>query len=246
MNIFLTSLLLFFALGVGLYVFVNVRPATLVRAIRSFIIAFAALAGLGLFFSGRIGLAIFIISAAIMMLRATRFGSAGRVGSFGTAHAPHSGQGQTGGTSEIVTDMLSMTLDHQTGDLDGDVLQGSFKGRPLGSLGLQDLLQLLMECQRDDPRSVPLLETFLDRNQPDWRDYVADAQSSGADDAGPTSKTAMDKATACSILNISLNATDDEIKEAHRALMNKLHPDHGGSSYLAAQLNLAKEVLLRR
>lgn len=246
MNPFLTALLLFVVLCIGLYIFVRVHPATLVRAIRTFIITFAGLAGMGLFLSGRIGLAIILISTAIMAVRATRSGQAGGLGQFGTGYAPSSGHGQAGQTSEIVTDTLAMTLDHQTGDLEGEVLKGSYSGRSLGSLGLQDLLELLMACQRDDPRSVPLLETYLDRHQPDWRDHVAEGYSGSADDAGQMSNTTMDKATACSILNISPNATDDEIKEAHRCLMNKLHPDHGGSSYLAAQLNLAKEVLLRR
>ncbi len=241
MNLFLVSLLLLFALTLGLYVLVNVRPATLARSIRSFIIGLAALGGLGLFLTGRVGLAMLVISICIMVLRATRGGglaSGGRGGSAGSV-------GQTSQHSEIVTDMLAMTLDHQTGELEGDVIAGHFRGRSLSSLGLHDLLKLLLECQRDDPRSVPLVETFLDRQQPDWRDFVSGDAGEHAEEAARTANGSMDRATACSILNISPNATEQEIKEAHRALMNKLHPDHGGSSYLAAQLNLAKEVLLK-
>ncbi len=247
MNLFLTSALLLVILSICLYTFVRVQPATLARAIRTFTATFAALAGTGLLLTGRFGLAIITVGAAIMALRALRNNGSSGYGWAGTGSGGSSGHGHQGRTSEIVTDMLAMTLNHQTGDLEGDVLKGPFTGRSLGSLGLQDLLQLLMDCQRDDPRSVPLLETFLDRHQPDWRHHVAgDRDDSGQDQSGPASDTAMDRATACSILDISQTASDEEIKEAHRHLMNKLHPDHGGSSYLAAQLNQAKDVLLRR
>ncbi|MGI9491235.1 MAG: DnaJ domain-containing protein [Geminicoccaceae bacterium] len=247
MNLFLVGMLFFIALSIGLYIFVKAKPATLARAIRTFTTTFAALAGTGLLLTGRIGLAIITVGAAIMALRAFRGGGSGQYGWTGSGGASPSGQGPFGSTSEIVTDTLAMTLDHQTGDLDGDVLNGMFAGRSLSSLGLQDLLQLLMTCQRDDPRSVPLLETYLDRHQPDWRSHVAGDQGGhGHHDGMHRTGTEMDEATACSILNIPPTASVEEIKDAHRRLMNKLHPDHGGSSYLAAQLNQAKEVLLRR
>lgn len=242
MSPFLLGLLLLVILSLALYIFVNVQPATLARAIRSFTAAFAALAGTGLLLSGRIGLAIITVSAAIMALRALRSGGPSGYGWGGSDNASQSGQ--AGKMSEIVTDMLAMTLDHRTGELDGDVRKGPFAGRSLGSLGLQDLLNLLMDCQRNDPRSVPLLETYLDRQQPDWRQHIGDDQAQYEE--GRASDTTMDEATACSILDVSPGASADEIKEAHRRLMNKLHPDHGGSSYLAAQLNRAKDVLLRR
>jgi len=246
MNLFLASTLLLLILGLCLYVFVRVNPATLASAIRAFTTTFAILAGTGLLLAGRIGLAMITISAAIMALRAFRTSGAPR--KRWTGSGPSSfGQSEPGKTSEVVTEMLAMTLDHQTGDLDGEVLKGSFAGRTLVSLGLQDLLRLLLECRRDDPQSVPLLETYLDRQQPDWRLHADEDQTS--DDAygrHPTSHETMDRATACSILNVSPTAGVDEIKNAHRQLMNKLHPDHGGSSYLAAQLNQAKDVLLKR
>jgi hypothetical protein len=94
---------------------------------------------------------------------------------------------------------------------------------------------------------VPLLETYLDRRQPDWRAHVAGGAEPGDEHAGGAgSAGVMDEATAWSILGLAPGATADEIKAAHRRLMTKLHPDHGGSSYLAAQLNQAKDYLLRR
>lgn len=239
MNLFVVGVIVLFLACVGLYAFVNATPATLARAVRTFTATFAALASTGLLLTGRFGLALITVGATVMALRALRSSGSGRRAGSGGA----TGQSHGGRTSEIVTDSLAMQLDHQTGDLDGDVLTGPFAGRSLASLGLQDLLRLLADCQRDDPRSVPLLETYLDRHQPDWRSHVAaDDSQDGTQQGGG----AMDVATACSILDLPPDASADEIKAAHRRLMNKLHPDHGGSSYLAAQLNQAKDVLLRR
>jgi DnaJ-domain-containing protein 1 len=90
-----------------------------------------------------------------------------------------------------------------------------------------------------------LLETYLDRRQSDWRAHAAGEQA-GASGQHRGAAGAMDEATACSILGLSPGASADEVKAAHRRLMTKLHPDHGGSSYLAAQLNQAKDLLLSR
>lgn len=216
--------------------FVRVPPARLAQGFRAFIAAFSALASTGLLFTGRFGLALITIAATVMAVRAMRQAAAG-VGSFG-------GSGGSQRTSEIATDTLRMQLDHATGDLEGEVLLGPFAGRTLDSLGLSDLLDLVDHCRREDPRSVPLLETYLDRREPDWRAQVGD------DDAGERPQApqdgAMDEATAWSILGLAPGASEGEIKAAHRRLMNKLHPDHGGSGYLAAQLNQAKDYLLAR
>ena len=243
MHPLLVLALLIVAIILGLYVFINIKPATLVRAIRTFTTTFAALAGTGLLLTGRFGLALVTFIAAIMAIRALR-GS--MVGGGGGWHGHSGGSAGSGGqASEIQTDTLAMRLDHRTGDLDGEVLRGPFAGRQLETLGIQDLLSLLLDCQRDDPRSVPLIETYLDRKHPDWRDLARDGSDSGQSQP-PSAEGAMDVATACQILNVPLDATADDIKAAHRHLMNKLHPDHGGSSYLAAQLNQAKDILLER
>ena len=230
----------------GLYIFVSLKPSTLARAVKAFTTTFAALAGTGLLLTGRFGLALITFIAAVMAVRALRGGALGG-GTGGFGGYAGAGTGPEGKTSDIATDLLAMELDHRTGDLDGEVLAGRFAGRSLASLGLADLLTLLVECQRDDPRAVPLLETYLDRRHPDWRtqagpegDRSEQAHEHAAGDG------VMDVATACRILDVPPNASADEIKAAHRRLMTKLHPDRGGSSYLAAQLNQAKDVLLGR
>jgi hypothetical protein len=216
--------------------FVQARPAQLAQGVRAFLAAFSALASTGLLFTGRFGLALITIGATFMAIRAMSRAGAG-AGGFG-------GHGQGGQSSEVTTDTLRMELDHRTGELDGEVLSGRYGGRSLASLGLSDLLELLAECQREDPRSVALLETYLDRRAPDWRSHVA---GDGGSQSDPTAGSGvMDEATACSILGLAPGASADEVKAAHRRLMTKLHPDHGGSSYLAAQLNQAKDYLLGR
>lgn len=218
--------------------FIRANPASLAQGVRAFIAAFSALASTGLLFTGRFGLALITIGATVMAIRAMVRSSGGGLGHFG---------GRTGGhqSSEVTTDTLSMQLDHATGELAGEVMRGQFAGRSLDSLGLAELLELLADCQREDPRSVALLQTYLDRRQPDWRAHVAGEQAHGAQQEA-ASGGAMDEATACSILGLSPGASADDIKAAHRRLMTKLHPDHGGSSYLAAQLNQAKDFLLSR
>lgn len=216
---------------IGARAFARASPARLATFFKAFIAGFSALASTGLIFAGRFGLAIITVGAMIMAIRALRNAPAG-------GHTGPSGRG-----SAVETETLRMELDHATGDLEGEVLRGPLAGRSLASLGLSDLLALLAESQREDPRSVPLLETYLDRRQPDWRDRVR----GGGEEGGRThafSET-MDDATALRVLGLAPGASKDEIKAAHRRLMTRLHPDHGGTDYLAAQLNRAKEQLLR-
>jgi hypothetical protein len=237
MGYFLLGVVLLVAMLLAARSFVSANPANLAQAARAFVAAFSALAGTGLLFAGRFGLALIAIGATIVAIRALKRGPGGfGMGGGSSERAQDS--------SEVVTETLRMQLDHASGSLEGEVLRGRFSGRTLESLGLSDLLELLADCQREDPRSVPLLETYLDRRQADWRGHVA---GDGEDEpARPRPQGGMDEATAWSILGLSPGASADEIKAAHRRLMTSLHPDHGGSGYLAAQLNEAKDLLLRR
>lgn len=147
-----------------------------------------------------------------------------------------------GQTSSVQSRYIRMTLAHDSGDINGEVLEGQFKGRVLNQLNLEELLQLLRECQ-DDEESVALLQAYLDRVYEDkWR------QQAGAHGQQPPSKGSdeVSREEALQILGISSDASEEEIIEAHRRLMQKLHPDRGGSAYLAAKINLAKETLLAK
>ena len=140
-----------------------------------------------------------------------------------------------GQTSEVETAFLRMQLDHDTGEMDGSVVQGRYEGRALRGLDLAELLELLNEC-RSDRQSMAVLEAYLDRIHEDWRERRGPPP-------GPSSD-GMDEDEARAVLGVGPDATREEIVTAHRRLMQRLHPDRGGSDYLAAKLNAAKVLLL--
>ena len=140
-----------------------------------------------------------------------------------------------GQTSEVETEFLSMRLDHDTGEMDGTVLQGRYEGRTLRELGLPELLELLDEC-RGDRQSMAVLEAYLDRVHEDWRGHRRAPPGRSPD--------GMSEDEARAVLGVGPDATREEIVQAHRRLMQRLHPDRGGSDYLAAKLNAAKDLLL--
>src|SRR6266404_7607908 len=147
----------------------------------------------------------------------------------------------------VATPFLRMNLDHDTGSMEGTILRGRFAGMRLEELAPADLLALLRECRAEDEEGARLLEAYLDRVRPDWRDELAGERTAGAGrgNARPTSGD-MSVEEAYAILGLSSGADADAIKEAHRRLMVKLHPDHGGSDYLATKINRARDVLLHR
>lgn len=148
---------------------------------------------------------------------------------------PSSGQ-----TSTVQSKYIRMTLNHESGDIKGEVLTGQFRGKTLDQLDLEALLQLLRECQ-DDEESVALLQTYLDREHADTWQQQAGAQGQQRTSSEPGG---MSREEALQILGLSSNASEAEIVETHRRLIQKLHPDRGGSAYLAATINLAKDTLL--
>ena len=151
-----------------------------------------------------------------------------------------SGRPTVGQTSDVETDYLRMTLDHDSGEMSGVVLKGAHAGRAFGDLGLEELLTLFEECLRADEKGAQVLEAYLDRSRhTGWRDAM-DARNTG----GRTGDAEMTVAEAREILGVGEDAGSDEIKAAHRDLMQRNHPDRGGSTYLAAKINLAKELLL--
>ncbi len=141
-------------------------------------------------------------------------------------------------TSTIRTTFLLMELDHDSGNMDGEVLQGNFSGARLSALALEELLQLHGECQTDTD-SLQVLEAYLDRSQEGWRDNAETYQS-----AHPGEESAMTQQLALEILGLENGASEEDIVKAHRALMQRLHPDRGGSDYLAKKINTAKDFLL--
>jgi hypothetical protein len=217
------------------YLFVNADPARLARGLKvtGIVIAVAAVGTLAI--SGRL--------AALLMPLAMLMPLLIRVRSLLDRYRPPAG----GQTSTVATGFLRMTLDHDTGSMEGTILRGRFAGMRLDELGPADLLALLRECRAEDEEGARLLEAYLDRVRPDWRDELAGEHAGGAGGGAPRPASGdMSVEEAHAILGLSAGADAEAIKEAHRRLMVKLHPDHGGSDYLATKINRARDVLLHR
>lgn len=146
-----------------------------------------------------------------------------------------------GQSSRITTEHLEMELDHDTGEMRGRVLKGLFKDRDIDSLSPADMALLWQDCRHTDPQSAQLIEAYLDRVHPSWREDMARGESDMS--RGPDGR--MDLEEALDILGLKPGADAEDIRRAHRDLMLKLHPDRGGSTYLAAKINEAKDVALK-
>lgn len=149
-------------------------------------------------------------------------------------------QRSPGQASRVRSQYLDMSLDHDSGELSGGIVDGPYAGRSLDEF---DLAQLTAMSAGFDAESVSLLESYLDRRFPAWRQNAQGDAAGGQRRASASGK--MTDEEAYQILGLQPGAGRDDISRAHRALMKKLHPDQGGSTYLAARVNEAKDTLLR-
>lgn len=178
------------------------------------------------------------------LLRSLGLGGPGLAGGAGPAGAAGGSASGPAQVSEIRTRFLSMRLEHGSGAMDGEVLDGPFAGRRLSDLGLDELLRMLELYREQDGQSAAVLEAYLDREHgPDWRDR--EGAGGGAAGASASKGGALSESEAWALLGLEPGADETAIRAAHRRLMQKLHPDRGGSDYLAAKINEAKRVLLR-
>lgn len=161
-----------------------------------------------------------------------------------------SGGGSSG--SQVRTRFFAMRLDHESGHVDGEVLEGAFAGRRLSELNMAELLALRRDVS-GDPQSLALIEAYLDRRDPGWRGGEGGGRDGGGREGGGregggqaagASSGGMTREEAYHVLGLEPGASAEEIRGAHRRLMQKLHPDAGGSDWLAAKLNAAKDLLL--
>ncbi|MBO6894316.1 MAG: DnaJ domain-containing protein [Roseibium sp.] len=214
--------------------FVNANPAILAQQIRIFGGIALILLAVVFSISGRVVLALpaFFAGVALLMNAGMRRLSGG--------YNPRKSSGQR---SRVRTAMVEMELDHDSGDMAGTVLAGRFQGRSLDDLGDEDLQAFWQETSQDD-QSRKLVEAYLDRRLAGWREHF---QANGTEGQGsaPSSGPMTDE-EAYQILGLSPDAGDAEIRAAHRRLMMRVHPDQGGSGFLAAKINEAKDTLLRR
>lgn len=147
-----------------------------------------------------------------------------------------------GQRSRVQTAVIAMELDHDSGRMDGEVLAGPSKGRRLSSLTDAELGALHRLCANAGDQSRPLLEAWLDRAKPAWRKNWGGGEGARSGQA-PTGKMSEDEALA--VLGLKTGATQEQIRQAHRRLMKEFHPDKGGSDYIAAKINQAKERLIQ-
>ena len=138
-----------------------------------------------------------------------------------------------------------MTLDHESGDLYGTVLKGRFRGKLLDEMAIEDLVTLLADCRVEDAESAAVLETYLDRRfNESWREQFHQEQTHGDSSGSSSGGADINIEEAYDILGVPQSASLDEIRSAHKRLIQKVHPDRGGSPYLAAKINKAKDIIM--
>jgi DnaJ-like protein len=218
------------------YLYVNADPARLARTVKWAGISVAGLALLALLVltEGRV----LVLAAPLGMLlplwRRLRPMFAGMRGAAANS------------SSTVETPYIRMSLDHDTGSMTGTVLQGRFAGMRLEELRPAELLTLLRECRAADEEGARLLEAYLDRVRSNWHDEMA--SDWGRTESAPPPPNAPDVSVeeAYAILGLKPDADEEAIRAAHHRLMKQVHPDHGGTDYLATKINRARDVLLRR
>jgi len=216
------------------YLFVNADPAKLARALKWTAIGAAVLLLLYLLLSERFAFIWLPLAMVFPYWRRIRSLFAGVRGASGG-----------GASSDVSTPYLRMRLDHDTGAMTGTVLAGSFTGMRLEEMMHADLLVLLRECRAADEESARLVEAYLDRAHPEWRDEFGAGQAGQGHQPPPRGDGEMTVAEAYEILGLAPDADAAAIKAAHHRLMMQLHPDHGGTDYLATKINAARDMLLK-
>ncbi|OZG71382.1 molecular chaperone DnaJ [Hahella sp. CCB-MM4] len=149
------------------------------------------------------------------------------------------GQGQE---STLETSLIRMSLDHASGAMDGTILTGTYTGQRLSAMSVQQLADLYRTAVRGYSDSIEVLETYFERTYGvHWRTQF-EVDDVGSRDRSSNGSMSMDDAK--DILGLEGEVTKEQVVEAHRRLMQKFHPDRGGSNYLAAKINEAKKKLL--
>ena len=221
-----------------LQMFRAANPAVLARAVKigGGVVALGVAAFTGV--KGELAVAIPLGIFGAGLLGWSPFGPSG-FGNIGGLFGSRT-QRSPGQASQVRSQFLDMALDHDSGELTGQIVAGPNAGHSLDEF---DLSQLAAMMPGFDAESVALLESYLDRRFPAWRQDAQGNAAGGQGRAAPSGK--MTNEEAYQILGLQPGAGRDEIGRAHRALMKKLHPDQGGSTYLAARVNEAKDTLLR-
>ncbi len=230
MQALLIGLLLLVAILIAGRVYVNADAKTMARLMRRVGGVVVLSGAMGLFATGRILLALPLVGLGLWLLG---------------KRMPWLPQDDvwtdTGKTTSVRTAMLEMTLEHATGTTEGRVLAGQFAGRMLSQLSREDLFALLQDCARSDPQGAQLLRAYIE-----LLGFAQEQAACRGGKPGGNGPGGMSVQEAYDVLGLRPGATAEDIHSAHRALMKKHHPDQGGSTYFAAKINEAKDILLRQ
>jgi len=208
--------------------FLRTSPTALASALRMLGPVLLGLVGFAVVGIGKAGAGSFMVAAALGWFAATHL-------------ARRKPKPTAGGRSMVRTAALEMELDHETGALEGLVLAGHSEGKTLGKMGEAELVALYRELAGDF-ESRQLLEAYLDSRFPVWRQNAKADNGNGL--GGAPGSGPMTKEEAYKVLGLETGAAAADVRKAHRRLMQRLHPDLGGSCFLAARINEAKDVLL--
>ena len=230
-----------FVLYTLLQMFRSANPAVLARVVKmgGGVLALAVAAFTGL--RGEIAVALPLGIFGAGLLGWSPLSNAGFGGLSGLGTIFGGGTKSKGQESRVQSQYLDMTLDHDSGAMAGRIVAGPQAGRALDEFDLPQLASLMTGF---DAESVALLEAYLDRRFPAWRQH-AQGDTAARDDRRAAADGKMSDQEAYQILGLEPGATADEIGRAHRGLMKKFHPDQGGTTYLASRINAAKDILLR-
>lgn len=240
-------------IGIALFVaaiaagrwFVNTNPARLAKLIRSGGSMALVLVGVLLIVRGQIFLGGSLVMAGLGRLAAHRpVGGFG--GGFGGGWGAGNAQPRPGQQSAVRTARLEATLDHDSGEMEVEVLAGRYEGQRFSELSVEDVINVWDDCA-DCSESRLIVEAYLDRRAPEWREDVEmDGDGGSGRTGGAGGGGAMTEKDAYEILGLEPGASEAEIRASHRRLMKQMHPDQGGSTFFAAKLNEAKDILLRK
>ena len=224
-----------YLLLVGVRKFAQISPAGAAALVRN------GVAALVLVFAGLLLLRGNVAGAIAVAGVAASLGLIGRGGRLASVLGVAGFGSRRGRVASARSATIEMRLDQDSGAVAGRALAGRFAGRELDTLTRGECLSLYEDCRRDDPEGARLLETYLDRRFAGWRQADQGEGEGRRNNRGG----AMTRDQAYQVLGLAEGASAEEIIRAHRSLMQKLHPDHGGPTALAAQVNEAKDVLLR-
>ena len=139
--------------------------------------------------------------------------------------------------SQFRTQFLVISMNFTTGSVEGEIISGDYNGKKLSELSPDELKLLSQQYKTVDKESYVLLQAYLIRsgsnNDQAYQQY------------NPDNFNELTETEAYEILGLPNTASKDEVVKAHKRLMQRMHPDRGGSDYLAAKINAAKDQLVK-